>query len=95
MKSITKQILISILILFVSSVSGQNFALNLDGSNDKIGVADATELNPTGPFTLEAWINAESWESSIWAGVIIGKQATSPDRGYCLTVGKLEKPNLQ
>lgn len=80
--------IITFFCLTSSSVNGQNFALDLDGTNDKIGVADAAVLNPTSAITVEAWINADTWKSSVWAGTIIGKQAGSPDRGYCLTVGE-------
>lgn len=86
-----KILLFSILFLiltFSSQLYAQNYALQLDGIDDKIGVADNTVLNPTDALTVEVWIKADNWESSVWAGTIIGKQATSPDRGYCLTVGE-------
>lgn len=80
--------MILLLAAWFSNAEAQNFALDLDGVNDKIGVSDNVSLNPSGALTLEAWINADAWASSIYGGVIIGKQATSPDRGYCLTVGE-------
>jgi len=79
---------VSLFCLANITVKGQNFALDLDGTNDKIGVADAVALNPTDVITVEAWINTDTWKSSVWAGTIIGKQAGTPDRGYCLTVGE-------
>lgn len=88
MKTFTKIILTTLLLMLSSYMMAQNFGLDLDGANDKIGVQDATELNPTGPFTMEVWINADSWESAIHAGAVIDKQATSPDRGYNITVGE-------
>lgn len=91
MKNILKYAFIASLLMLSYTSMSQNHALYLDGDNNRIGVADAPELNPTGPFTLEIWIKAESWESSIWQGVIIGKQATSPNRGYNLTVGESGK----
>lgn len=75
-------------ILIASYVKAQNFALDFDGTDDKIGILDSPELNPENGMTLEAWINAEEWQSSIWAGVIISKQGTSPDKGYCLSAGE-------
>ncbi|HNW97236.1 MAG TPA: peptide-N-glycosidase F-related protein [Bacteroidales bacterium] len=82
-------ILIAIIAGIVQTpVFSQNFGLDLDGTNDKIGVTDATSLNPTTALTLEVWINADTWKSSVWAGTIIGKQSTSPDCGYCLTAGE-------
>ncbi len=86
-KFLIKAVLIGIC-LVQSSVFAQNYALDFDGVNDKIGVTDSVSINPTSALTVEAWINADTWKSSIWAGTIIGKQAGSPDRGYCLTVGE-------
>jgi hypothetical protein len=74
--------------LITGNAIAQNFALDLDGVDDKIGILDSPELNPQNSLTVEAWINAEEWQSSIWAGVIVGKQGTSPDKGYCLTAGE-------
>ena len=76
------------LLLIASNTIAQNFALDFDGTNDKVGVLDSPELNPQNELTIEAWINAEEWQSSIWAGVIISKQGTSPDKGYCLSAGE-------
>jgi len=86
MKKVT--LIISVFCLMLINLNAQNFALQLDGLNDKIGVADAPELNPVTSFTVEAWIKADYWESNVYAGSIISKQATSPDRSYCLTVGQ-------
>lgn len=75
------------------SISGtvlmaQNHALDFDGASNKVGILDSPELNPTAAMTLEAWINAEEWQSSIWAGVIISKQGSGPDKGWCLSAGE-------
>jgi hypothetical protein len=90
MKTFNSIILLSAIMMFISlnTFAQTNYALQLDGENDYIGVNDNAVLNPTDALTLEAWINAEYWESNIWAGSIIGKQNTSPDRGYCLTAGE-------
>lgn len=77
-----------LLLTTFGNISAQNYALHLDGENDKIGIGDNAVLNPASALTLEVWINADSWASSIWAGTIISKQGTSPDQGYCLTVGE-------
>jgi hypothetical protein len=87
-----KNLLIGFLVFF-SGLCGhyamaQNYALDLDAVNDKIGVSNSASLNPSTALTVEAWINADTWKSSVWAGTIVGKQATSPDRGYCLTAGE-------
>ncbi len=86
----TKYSILLALAFLISSVNliAQNFALDFDGLNDKVGILDSPELNPQNELTIEAWINAEEWQSSIWAGVIISKQGTSPDKGYCLSAGE-------
>ncbi len=76
------------LVIATLNVAAQNFALDFDGLNDKVGILDSPELNPTEALTIEAWINAEEWQSSIWAGVIVSKQGTNPDKGYCLSAGE-------
>ncbi len=76
------------LVLISSNLSSQNFALQFDGTNDKIGVLDSPELNPTSALTVEAWINANEWAGSIWGACIISKQGTDPDKGYGFTVGE-------
>ncbi len=82
-------LVLSVFMLLAGTESkAQNYALKLDGENDFIGVSDNAALNPTSALTVEAWIKADKWESGIYAGVIVGKQATNPDRGYCLTVGE-------
>jgi hypothetical protein len=77
-----------VLVSMFGQVNGQNYALDFDGADDKVGVMDSPELNPLSEMTLEAWINAEEWQSSIWAGVIMSKQGTSPDKGWCLSGGE-------
>jgi len=74
--------------LLVNQAISQNYGIQLDGFDDKIGVPDYQLLNPTSALSLEVWIKADAWESSIWAGTLIGKQNTGPDRGYCITVGE-------
>lgn len=86
-----KRYSITILLAFLlisGNIFAQNFALDFDGTNDKVGVLDSPELNPQTALTIEAWINAEEWQSSIWAGVIVSKQGTNPDKGYCLSGGE-------
>ncbi len=88
MKKIT--FIFSVLLLFgMSNLSAQNYALELDGNDDRVGVSNSDVLNPSDALTLEVWIKAKSWASAIWAGCVIGKQGnTGSDQGYCLTVGE-------
>ncbi len=71
-----------------TNLIAQNYSLLFDGTNDKVGVLDSPELNPLNGMTVEAWINAAEWNTNIWGGVIIGKQGTNPDKGYCFTAGQ-------
>ena len=87
MKTFKTHMLIGLL-LVTSSLHAQNFSLYFNGTNNKVGIYDNAVLNPTSALTVETWINATSWAGSIWAGNIVCKQGTSPDRGYGLTAGE-------
>lgn len=65
-----------------------NYALHFNGVNNKVGVLDSPELNPTNALTLEVWMKADQWAGSIWGANLISKQGTNPDKGYGLTVGE-------
>ena len=88
MKKSVLIIMLMSLVIASSNLLAQNFALQFDGTNDKIGVLDSPELNPTEAISVEAWINADVWAGSIWGATILSKQGGSPDRGYGLTVGE-------
>ncbi len=88
MKNLNTLLLLVILAFSGGLMQAQNFALQFDGVNDKIGVLDSPELNPTSALTLELWINADAWAGSIWGACLISKQGTNPDKGYGLTVGE-------
>jgi len=85
---IKKPIVLIISILCLSTVWAQNFALEFDGTNDKVVIPDHTSLNPTSALTLEAWINVAEWDNNIWGDNIICKQSGNPDCGYNLTCGE-------
>ncbi len=88
MKKALPLIVLMVLALTGMNLTAQNYALHLDGTNDKIGVLDSPELNPATALTLEAWINADEWAGSIWGACIISKQGTDPDKGFGFTVGE-------
>ncbi|NPD45059.1 LamG-like jellyroll fold domain-containing protein [Lentimicrobium sp. S6] len=88
MKKVFTFLLVMCLSFSGTMIMAQNHALDFDGSSNKVGILDSPELNPTAAMTLEAWINAEEWQSSIWAGVIISKQGSGPDKGWCLSAGE-------
>jgi hypothetical protein len=88
MKNLTVILLILNCCLYSLTLDAQNHALYFDGVDDKVGVLDSPELNPANSLTIEAWMNAETWAGSIWAGCILSKQGTNPDKGYGFTVGE-------
>ena len=88
MKKINTLLVLLMCAVVAPSLMAQNHALLFDGTNDKVGILDSPELNPTNGMTIEAWINAAQWNSNIWGGVIVGKQGTNPDKGYCFTAGQ-------
>ncbi len=88
MKKINTLLMVLLCTLAATTLMAQNHALLFDGTNDKVGILDSPELNPTNGMTIEAWINAAQWNSNIWGGVIVGKQGTNPDKGYCFTAGQ-------
>ncbi len=88
MRKLSLVLTICTIVMFSTISYSQNFALQFDGQNDKIGILDSPELNPSGALTIEAWINADSWAGSIWGACIVSKQGSNPDKGYGLTVGE-------
>ena len=84
-----RKLVISIISLLCAGIVwAQNFALEFDGSNDKIVIPNDASLNPTNAITLEAWINVAEWDNNIWGDNIISKQSGNPDCGYNLTCGE-------
>ncbi len=67
--------------------AGTNFGINFDGVDDKIIITNAPALNPTTAITVEAWINATTWENNISGGSILAKDVDAPNRGYVLRCG--------
>jgi hypothetical protein len=61
-------------------------ALNFDGTNDYVSCGNASSLNITGAITVEAWINADTWNANSWGGTIVGKDNTN-STGYVLRCG--------
>lgn len=88
MKKINTILMVLLFSFLGTNLLAQNYSLLFDGTNDKVGVLDSPELNPLNGMTVEAWINAAEWNTNIFGGVIIGKQGTNPDKGYCFTAGQ-------
>lgn len=87
MQIMKKTSILLITIIAITNIFGQDYSLQFDGSTTKIEIKDTVVLNPENAITLEAWINADEWANEIYAGSIISKQTSNPDRGYCITVG--------
>jgi len=64
-------------------VAGQigHYALDFDGSNDRVDVGNPPALQLTGPMTLSAWVWADSLSDN---GRIVNKQGPSGSRGWAL-----------
>ncbi len=88
MKSMKLIVLLAFLLISFKGLEAQNYGLQFNGVNNKVGVNDSPELNPNSAITLEVWINAHQWAGSIWGACLISKQGTNPDKGYGLTVGE-------
>lgn len=68
-----------------------NFALDFDGTNDYVAIANDPALNPGNALTIEAWINANEWKPTAWGGTIVGKDGdanSDTQTGYVLRAGK-------
>ncbi|MCP3937732.1 MAG: DUF2341 domain-containing protein, partial [Actinomycetia bacterium] len=63
---------------------GQSF----DGTNDYVDAGSNASLDVSGTqITVEAWIKADSWESSWWQAEIAGNHEWVPRDGYVVRVG--------
>jgi hypothetical protein len=79
-----------IVLLIVSVISiqlhAQGTSLHFDGTNDYVNCGNASSLNITGSITVEAWINADTWNANSWGGTIVSKDNTN-QTGYALRCG--------
>ena len=74
------------MVCFSSPPNTVGTALNFDGTNDYVDCGNASSLNITGAITIEAWINADTWNANSWGGTIVGKDNTSSS-GFDLRCG--------
>ncbi|MFC1789478.1 hypothetical protein ACFLYY_00700 [Patescibacteria group bacterium] len=61
-----------------------DYALNFDGDNDYVSVASSTNLNITGPITLEGWVKFDTLPSDPDYTTLVGREGGSPRNGYIL-----------
>lgn len=88
-----KRILLSCLLLIASfhlwsQAPGAGFALDFNASTDYLSILNNAALNFTGPFSVEAWIKADSWSVNNWGNVILSKDGWGAgEAGYTLRCG--------
>ncbi len=74
------------MVCFNSPPNTVGTALNFDGTNDYVNCGNASSLNIPGSITIEAWINADTWNANYWEGTIVSKETTN-FFGYTLRCG--------
>jgi hypothetical protein len=63
-------------------------ALQFDGTTNSVNCGNVASLNITGSITIEAWINADTWNDYYWGGTIAAKENTDKT-GYDLRCGEI------
>ena len=69
---------------FSPSMTPPGNALQLDGVNDYVSIADADDLDMTSNYTLEAWFKADSFGASGVLRGLVSKYQTGGANGYFL-----------
>jgi hypothetical protein len=73
------------MVCFSSPTNTVGTALNFDGTNDYVDCGNASSLNVS-KITIEAWINADTWNANSYGGTIVSKDNTN-GFGYSLRCG--------
>ena len=74
--------------LVVKSQHSSINCLDFDGVNDFVQIPNNTAFNPGKYFTVEAWINADSWATNPWQNTIVSKdQWSSISEGWVIRCG--------
>ena len=72
----------------VSIADTNGFALQFDGTDDRLDCGNGSSLQITGnKITLEAWINVNEFKSQPFAGSVIVKDQGSNSSGYMIRCG--------
>ena len=66
--------------------------MDIDGTDDYVEMADSPELRQTGDFTVEAWVNADSWPSGV---MVILRKGESDSINYLLRKDADNLPSFQ
>ena len=66
-----------------------NPALDFDGVDDHVSISHSSSLDFNNTITIEAWINADTWESNVFQGTIVGMDdfANNDSKGFVLRCG--------
>jgi hypothetical protein len=70
--------------IFTTTMTPPGNAIQLDGANDYVSIADADDLDLTTNYTLECWFKADSFGGTGVLRGLIGKYQTSGANGYLL-----------
>lgn len=85
---VNRLLLIAYTFFYLPICQAQNYALQFDGSNDRIIVSHNNIFKIEDGFTIEAWINANVWRAESWQGSLVTKDAQGPDSGFAFRTGK-------
>ncbi len=74
-----------ILALLIIPFGFAQSSLMFDGTNDKVEVPKNENLQATSAMTIEAWINAEEWQSALYKGSVVSNSNNiGSDNGFDL-----------
>lgn len=89
MKIISVVILTLGFLLGAGLVSAQNNALEFDGAGDYVQVASPGASFVSGDFTVELWLNADTWESPGWNSLVSSRTGITYNWQFIYIYGKL------
>ena len=89
MKILTKNFILSFLILIQTPFYFTQTCLDFDGIDDRIDCGNNPSIQITGyEITMEAWVYPTFWKANPYEGCVINKESSSGgDNGYMLRVG--------
>lgn len=96
MKILTKNFILSFLILIQTPFYFTQTCLDFDGIDDRIDCGNNPSIQITGyEITMEAWVYPTFWKANPYEGCVINKESSSGgDNGYMLRIGDNGKINF-
>lgn len=82
--------LLSILICFVFLTvygTAQNYALQFNGSDERVTMRTTSSTTLSQSFTIEAWILAREWKAQSWMGSIVTNDSGTGNGGFAFRCG--------